>query len=242
MTQSQVLLDHTALALERALGRDLISVVLYGPEAHDEQYASVPQLNLMLVLENVDPGTLRRLGPALRKWLRARQPWPRIFTPAIIEQSIDVFPIEFLDIVRHHRVLHGKDVLTDLSVSGTNLRIQCERELREKMMRLREAYIECDGRESALRDLLVASFTSFVFVFRGCLHLLGAPVPTRNAEVMTAFCQRMGQPVEPFAAIEAVARGQAVPTSLEQLFAAYYQALTQITEHIDRFDIQGDSP
>lgn len=242
MTRSQVLLDQTVVALERALGSDLISVVLYGPEAHGEQYASISQLNVMIVLENVEPSTLGRLGPPLRKWLRGRQSWPRIFTPAAIEQSTDVFPIEFLDIVRHHRVLYGKEVLADLNVSCTNLRIQCERELREKMMRLREAYIECDGRETALRDVLVTSFASFAFVFRGCLHLLGAPVPTRNAEVAAAFCQRMGLQASPFEAIEALARGSSVNASLEKLFAAYYEALTQIVERIDRFDIQGESP
>lgn len=242
MKRTQALLDTTVAELQRAMGSALVSIVLYGPAVHGEEYTTIPQLNLMIVLENVDPGTLRRLAPLLRKWLRGGQTWPRIFTPAIIAESTDVFPIEFLDILRHHRVLYGNDVLAGVTVSDSNLRAQCERELREKMMRLREAYVECEGREKPLGELLVTSFASFAFVFRGCLHLLGAAVPTRNSAVVAAFCERMELQPTCFEAIEALARGTSAHGNLEELFAAYYEVLTHIVERIDRFDSEGGAP
>jgi len=74
----------------------------------------------------------------------------------------------------------------------------CERELREKMMRLREAYVEHHGSARELRRLLVTSYTTFVALFRGCLHLLGGEVPLHNDEVVSAFCERAGLDPEPF--------------------------------------------
>lgn len=240
--QAHECLDATVAELRRQMGDELISVVLYGPAAHGEEYTSIPQLHLLIVLRDVDPATLRRLGPALRKWLRERQPWPRIFTPDILAQSVDVFPIEFSDIQRHHRVLHGANVLADLHVEGANLRAQCERELREKMMRLREAYVECEGRAKLLREVLVTSFASFAFILRGCLQLFGAPVPTRNLEVVTAFCERAGLSGACFAAVEALARGASGTADLEALFADYYETLTQIVDRVDRFGSEGERP
>ena len=76
---------------------------------------------------------------------------PRFFTTELMNQSSDVFPIEFLDIRTTHVILHGTDPLADLEIRRDHLRLQCERELREKLMRLREGYVEAHGRDRDFR-------------------------------------------------------------------------------------------
>jgi len=124
-----------------ALGSRLRSVVLYGSAARGDFHRKTSDFNLLLVLEDLSPATLEALEPALRRWTKAGQPVPRLFSPAVIAESADVFPIEFLDIRRSHVVLHGEDPLDGLEIHTDHLRLQCERELREKMMRLREGEV-----------------------------------------------------------------------------------------------------
>src|SRR5690606_11223773 len=117
------------------------------------------------------------LREPIRWWLKQKQPWPRLFTRALIADSLDVYPIEFLDISDHHRLLYGDDPFGEVVVDLDRLRLQCERELREKLMRLREGFIECSRAPRKLEALLAESYASFEPIWRGCLHLLGRPVP-----------------------------------------------------------------
>jgi hypothetical protein len=169
------------------------------------------------------------------RWERGRQPVPRLFTPELIADSADVFPIEFLDIRRSHVVLHGPDPFEALVVQRDHLRLQCERELREKLMRLREAYVEVHARPRELGRLLTDSYTTFVALFRGCLHLLGAEVAVHNDEVVAAFCERAGLDRRPFDEVERRKRGEAPSSGARELFARYYAELGAAVARVNRF-------
>jgi hypothetical protein len=227
------LLADMVQRLKRELGAELVSVVLYGPAAHGEDELADGHLHLLIVLADLEPETLARLGAPMQWWLGRDQPWPRLFTRELIADSLDVFPIEFLDIARHHRVIHGSESLAELSIDRELLRLQCERELREKLMRLREAYVIGRGRRRALERLLVESYASFAPVLRACLHLLGAPIPVHDREVAAGLCQLLDLPAAPLVGVSSLAGGGR-PEDLEELFAAYYRVMSAMTARIDR--------
>lgn len=230
--------------LHQALGPHLRSVVLYGSAARGDFQAKTSDFNLLVVLEDLEPSALAQLTPVFDRWLRKKQPIPRLFSPALIAESADVFPIEFLDIQAHHLVLHGEDPLERLEVQRDHLRLQCERELREKMMRLREGYIAAQARPQELTRLLTTSYTTFVALFRGCLHLLGAEAPVSNAEVVAAFCERAGLDRGAFEEVDRLKRGEPVSQSSKNIFARYYKELTRAVGKVDRFGRQqgGQTP
>ena len=220
--------------LTQALGERLISVVVYGPAAHDEVYVTVRGEHLLIVVRELSLEALQRLGDPVRWWLKKGEPWPRLFSPELLRSSADVYPIELLAISQHRRIAYGADPLRDVTIDPVHLRVQCERELREKLMRLREGYIECHGRGSAreLHDLLGVSLASFVQVFRGCLHLLGAPIADRDHEVVAALCARLDLPPDAFTAVGQIARGQR-GADAEAVFGAYYRDLQAVARRID---------
>jgi predicted nucleotidyltransferase len=229
-------LERMLADLKAALSGGLVGVVLYGSAARGDFHARTSDLNLLVVTRDLDVPTLERLAPALRRWGKQGHPAPRLFTPALLAESADVFPIEMLDL-RHSRVvLHGEDPLARVEVGRENLRLQCERELRAKLMRLREGYIECHDRPRELRRLLTASYTTFVALFRGCLHLLGGQVPGSNAEVVAAFCARAGLEAGAFSAVDRLKRGEGEELEPKAVFSRYYQELTRAVGSVDRFD------
>lgn len=240
-TMEHPILGKFVRELHDALGGQLRSVVLYGSAARGDFHKTTSDLNLMLVLGDLTPANLEAVGPPLARWNKQGQPTPKLFSAAVIAESTDVFPIEFLDIRRSHRVLHGDDPLEGLEVHTDHLRLQCERELREKMMRLREAYAEVHNRPKELVRLLTSSYTTFVALFRGCLQLLGEEVPLHNAEVVAAFCRRAELDPAPFEAVDRLKRGEKPPAHLNALFADYYESLTEAVHLVNRFDSsQGD--
>lgn len=184
------------------------AAVVYGPD----------EANLLVVAADLEPATLRALAPPVRWWIRKTAAWPRLFTRALIAESLDVFPIEMLELSHRRRVLFGVDPFADVRIDHRALRVQCERELREKLMRLREAYIE----ESDA--VVAASRATFARIFRACLVLFSsAPAPASDDDVIRALCVRLDLDPKPFFASD---------------FESYYRVLTATEARIDRLIIQ----
>ena len=185
------------------------SAVVYGP---DEQ-------NLLLVTMDLEPATLRALADPVKWWIKKTSSWPRLFTRELIADSLDVFPIEMLDISQRRRVLMGPDPFAHVKIDHRALRLQCEREMREKMMRLREAYVEHHG----TYDLIDVSRATFARIFRACLVLFDMPVPERDDAVIKALCTKLDLDAKPFFTDD---------------FDAYYRVLSATEARIDRLIIK----
>lgn len=252
--------QHPAVAellsgLSSALGDKLDGVVLYGPAARDEPVADATDLHLLIVLGDLELETLATAGPAIEAWVRgdeadrvrgrgraaaatpgAMRPFPRLFTRRSLAQAADVFPIELAEIAERHLVLHGDSPLDGMPpVETEHLRLQCERELREKLMRLEEAYALSRGAEADLGTLLVASYPTFTRVFRGCLRLHGEAPPEGSLEAARAFCTLAEIDPAPFAAVDRMRRGDKPGLSVAAVFDRYHAAIARAVGAVDRF-------
>lgn len=222
--------------LERALGGHLTSVVLYGSAARGEYHEGKSDFNLVVVTGSLGTQVMEALSAPCAAWMKKGQPMPRLMTPEILADAVDVFPIEFLDIRTHHIVLHGSDPFTGIRVGVEPLRLQCEREFREKLMRLREGYIRAHAAPADLEALLAASYTTFLALFRAALHLVGVTPPSASAQVVAAFCARAGIDPAPFAAVDQLRRGEAAPgVDRKTLFSRYYDELARTVGVLDAF-------
>ena len=59
-------------------------------------------------------------------------------TPHYLACSRDVFPVEFLDFQLVHETILGEDPFVSLQVDKAHVRLQCERELKATLVRLRQ--------------------------------------------------------------------------------------------------------
>lgn len=222
--------------LTAALGPRLDSVVLYGSAARGDFQKRSSDLNLAIVADSLETRVLEALSGPVAFWVRKGHPVPTLLTRALLADSLDVFPIEALDIRAHHKVLHGSDPFAGLAVRVEPLRLQCEREFREKLMRLREGYLDAHGSNRALQRLLVGSFTTFGALFRAGLTLVGETPPAETGAVAAAFSARAGLDPAPFDAIDRLRRGEAAASmDMKTLFSAYYEQLTRAAGVLDAF-------
>jgi predicted nucleotidyltransferase len=238
MTSTDAIISEMTDRLATAAGDDLVSVVLYGARVHGDYTHDQEHVHLLIVLRDLELEQVAAIAGPVRWWLGKKKPYPRIMSPRIIREAADVFPIEFLDITRHHRVLHGDDPFTELDVHKDHLRLQCERELRENLMRLQEGYIAAADKDRKLRRLLIESYLTFAQIFRGCLHLDGGDVPVATIEAIRAFCERAELDAEPF---EQVHRQYAREADIErpaETFANYYTQVRRAVGAIDSFSTQ----
>lgn len=221
--------------LAETYGGDLVAAALYGSAARGDYREGVSDLNLLLVLRQVDGAALGAASPLAREWVRAGNPPPLIMSEAEWSGSADVFPIEYADIRDAHVVLHGADLFADMAISWDDMRLQVERELKEKKIQLRERYMLTAAAPEEVGALLRQSFPTFLALFRAALRLMGVPVPHDAQAVVDAVAERIGFDPEPWHRVRR-ARADAeplAPAAGDPVIAGYLDGVTRASEWID---------
>lgn len=165
-------------------GDNLVSVVVYGSAVGDDYSEKSSDINLLLICETVDLPTLKKCLKLVREGIRGRIAAPLFLTRRYIETSADVFPIEFLEIKENHLVLSGDDLFSEITIDRKNLRHQCEEQIKGKLVRIRQAYLEVGLKKSGVEALLKRSLSSLQPVFRNVLRLRGEEPPLGKEDVL----------------------------------------------------------
>lgn len=162
----------------------LESVVLYGSAASGEFQKGHSDYNILIALKDLAPVEIAKSNKITKKWVKNGNPLPIFFTREIINNAVDVFPIEFYDIKENHKVLYGDDPFQDIKIDPKNLRHECEHELRSKLLGLRSQLAFLSNKPKELIKLILDSSSSFFSIFKGILRLAGQTPPTAKKAVV----------------------------------------------------------
>lgn len=196
-------------AYKDLFGRDLVSIILYGSAAGKDYRPGKSDINLMIILTEDGIEALDRAFQVVRRWRRRGVAVPLFLTEEYVETSLDVFPIEYLNFKNNYNLVFGKDILKDLQFNPEFLRLQCEREIKGKLLLLREAFIETAGRGRALKAATVQALPSLVAIFGALLYLKGKDVPVERRETVRAVAELFDLEVTVFEGILDIREGRA---------------------------------
>ena len=172
-------------------GDDLVSVILYGSSVTKEYDPNKSDLNFLIVLSEEGIERLHLAHELVARWRKKKVGTPLFLTKDYIDFSLDTFPIEFLNIKLNRQVIAGEDVLAGISFKRDFIRMEGERELKGKLLLLRQRYVETRGKHKVLKELISASLPTFIFVFKGLLYLLGKEVPETKEQTITIISQEL---------------------------------------------------
>jgi hypothetical protein len=232
-------LNHLVDDLRAAHGDNLASIVLYGSVAAGDQIELRSDHNLLIALNRIAADDLRLSQTAIRDWHNLGQPLPVYFTVEELKRAADVFPIEFLQMEKARRVLHGRDPFEFVEISPANLRHQTEYELRTKLIQLRRLYIPASTSVEKLSALMSDSLASFAALFRAVLILQGQEPPVSKAESVRATARLLGLEELPFEQIfELREKTESKLTEAEanNLFSAYMAQIERVIKAVDRVE------
>jgi hypothetical protein len=176
----------------RAAGPDnLVSVILYGSAADGEFHSHYSDLNLLCVVRDSSFAALAKIAGAVDWWRKKKHHPPLVLMPQELKDTADVFSIEFSDMKQRYRVLHGEDVLRDLSVPMHLHRSQLEYELREKLFLLRQHLLLAGSNEKALWEVMLNSLSSFTTLCRHALIEMGEQGRKHSREAVQELAARL---------------------------------------------------
>jgi len=214
------------------------SVYIVGSALTRDFEPKISDINSVIVLHEMDLKFLELLAPLGKKYGKKRISAPLIMTPAYIDKSRDVFPIEFLNIKLLHHTVFGQDIFKDLDIDRSDLRHQCERELKVKLIGLRQGYISTAGDQKILARGFADSLAGYMPLFKTIIVLLGRETPQNNQEILSALTDITGVRTDAFKQVLALKKRQTKPTieKLNIVFEDYYEVIEQLGEIIDALD------
>ncbi len=226
--------DYTTL-----FGDDVLAIILYGSGARGEYIPKKSDINFLIVL--TDNG-MDRLGDAMNlvaKWQKRSIPVPLFLTKTYIESSLDAFPLEFLNIKSAYQVIHGEDTLKDLPIEKDDLRLQCERELKAKLLLLRESFLQANGKAYPLRELVTKSLSAFIAIFKALLYLKGERIQGRYEAVISAIADMYGLDRELFQTLWYIRRGEEKPgkDELKEIVWKYISEIKGLSKQVDKMNL-----
>lgn len=152
MTHTPARLVPLAADLHRIFGARLLSLVTYATA--DEERDGLHTLGLVERLTFQD---LAACVPLVPGWRRAGCAVPLLLSRDEFVRTLDVFPVEYGDIIAHHVVIAGEDPFGGMQVSEADLRRAIELQVKSHLIHLREGYLENGGRPGAVARLMAAS-------------------------------------------------------------------------------------
>ena len=229
-------LNQLVEKLQKAYQDRLVSVVLYGSAAAGEHHGRYSDLNILCVLHEITPRELGDAEAIFQWWRKQGNPSPLLMSEEEVQDSSDCFPIEFHDIKERHRLLAGRDVVSEMVLDKSFHRAQVEHELRAKLMRLRQKAggVLSDG--DLLRRLLVDSVSTFCMLMRHALLLAGVEAAFAKRQVLEQAREHFGIDPAPFLALLDLREERIKPRELDaaSVFGKYLKEIQTVVEAVDR--------
>ena len=231
-------LDDLVTQLQAAYGSQLSAVVLYGSAAAGEHIPKRSDYNVLVLLERIDPAATPAAAAAVaRAWHEAGNPPPMTMTLGEWRGSSDVFPMEYADILDRHRVLYGTPPFDGIAVSASHLRLQLEQQVLGKLLQLRQGALLAGTDGKRQLELITASLSTMMVLFRAVVRLHGDKPAADNAALAAQVARLAELDAEPFVRAVRHLRGETKLAAGDTgtVLAGYLTGIERLKHHLDRF-------
>ncbi|MBX6333575.1 MAG: nucleotidyltransferase domain-containing protein [Gemmatimonadaceae bacterium] len=229
-------LDELVQQLRKAFGDELRAVVLYGSAAAGEHIAKRSDYNVLVLVDALDLEHLDREAAIARAWAEGGNPPPLTLTVDEWRSSSDIFPMEYADILERHRVLYGTPPFDGIRVERSTLRLQLEYQAMAKLLQLRQGVLAAGRDRRRLVELLAASLSTFMVIFRAVLRYHGETPPTDYEALSARITARTGVATDPFVRVVRHVRGseRITESDVTTVLASYLASVQHLVHYLDR--------
>ena len=232
-------LQALADKLTEALAANLKSITLVGSSLTDDFKPGKSDINTVVVMGEQTQDSFKAIAAMAKQMSKKKVSAPLLMTGQYIQRSRDVFGIEFLDFQSSHRTILGEDPFTALSFEKADVRLQCERELKATLIRLRQGYIAAAGNKRLVRDILVSAAKSLVPLSRALLWLKDIERPNTAEEVFKKAGLQFEVQTDSLLIAVKWRHEKAKPTQQEiaAVFESVYKSVDQLASIVDKLEV-----
>lgn len=164
--------------VQARLGEHFLSAYITGGALSEGFDPLQRHVNVLVVTRELPLTQLDLIAQAVPVTAKPPHIDPLFMTMHQVQRSLDVFPIEWLDLKDRHWRLEGVNLFDTLEVPQTYLRLQVEQELRGKHLRLAQEYLTGAAHPERLHAALSRLASGFHTLFRSLIRLHGEVPPS----------------------------------------------------------------
>jgi hypothetical protein len=222
-----------------ALGENLQSITVVGSSLTEDFMPGQSDINTVLVLGGQTLASLNAVASLAKPMSRKKISPPLLMTQSYIERSRDVFGVEFLDFQLVHETIMGDDPFASLAFDKKDVRLQCERELKAMLIRLRQGYIAAAANKKLVRDILIATAKGMVPLLRAMLWLKDIDRSARIDSTFVKASEEFSIDAKPLtSAIKwRYEKTRLSETEMENAFESVYSVVEQLSDIVDKLKV-----
>ncbi|HUV64471.1 MAG TPA: hypothetical protein VMW24_11280 [Sedimentisphaerales bacterium] len=222
-----------------ALGDNLLSITVVGSSLTGDFRPGHSDINTVLVLREQTVAALNATASLARPMSKKKLSPPLLMTSSYIERSRDVFGVELLDFQLTHQTILGDDPFAPLKFEKKDVRLQCERELKAMLIRLRQGYIASAANRKLVRDILISTAKGLAPFLRAMLWLRDIERPRLTEPTFNKAAAEFSISLDALTTAgrwrhEKIRLGEA---EMENAFLSVYSTVEQLADAVDRFEV-----
>lgn len=171
-------LDNFIENLKGIFGNRLLSVFIYGSKASQDSVIPAHDTDIMVITDTLSGEDIRKCSKAAKNWIYEGRIFKKAVNPAPIFMSekewlnsADVYAMEYADIKENHRIVYGENLICDISVDKPDLRLECELQTKNLLMRFRNHYLLYSDNTAELQKSIVPVTKALNAIFKAVLRL-----------------------------------------------------------------------
>lgn len=222
-------------------GPRLRSVVVYGAHARPHTRPVHARIQTCALVDDISYADLSACAERAAGWERLGLEMPLLLPTREFERSLDVFPLEYGDILDHHVSVFGGDPFAGQHVAGEDLRRACEVQARGHVIHLREGFLLAGHDPAAVARLLRASAGPFAALMDAFTRVTNGPRPA-TPDMLAAHAERIAAlPASLVQRLLAIEEDDALdPAEATQLYPPYIDLMHAIVAFVDTW--RAESP
>ncbi len=222
--------------IQSVFGDEVVSIALYGSGAKGEYQYKKSDINFLVVLSETGIQKLSKSFDLVKRWSKRFVSVPLFVTENYIQSSLDSFPIEFLNMKMYHKPVFGKDILSGIEISKTDLRLKCEEQVKGKLLHLRKNFMLTVGKKDALIEMLSITIPTFASIFTALLELKDIDTPKHKDETLLKTAEVFGLDKQVFQEIISVWSKTSKHSTAElvELTERYIEEIRKLSNIVDQ--------
>ncbi len=182
-------LDIFVSELKNIFGHRLKSIFVYGAKADISQNQLESDVNLIIITDSLTGDDLKNCSKPTLKWMgkgffKKQNPQPVFMGENEWFNSSDVYAMEYADIKDNYKIIYGENYIDKTDVKKENLRLQCEAETKNLLMKFRSHYLLFANSKKSMESSIVPVIKNCMAIFKAVLRLHNIDVPKSKHEII----------------------------------------------------------
>ena len=169
-------LDKFTEELKNTFGQRLKSVFVYGSKANAAVSDIEGNADLMVIVENLSGADIRNISKPVKRWMGGFFDKNKNTEPVFMGEkewfnSADTYAMEYADIKENHKILYGENLICNIEIKREDLRLRCETETKNLLMKFRSHYLLYADNSQYLKQSITPVVKTINAIFKTVLRL-----------------------------------------------------------------------